>query len=254
MKKLFLGGVVAAAALGACVAQPGSGCLVQSANAFYGLPAYWMKYSKVEANGACGELVGEEIGFQKFYPATPGPAKVAIRAHDIGAPFSDAEQPQRDPADAQGLKVNASGTMPVDPNADKVCALTDFVPAEQNYAEAEAIPDAGLPAKPAVSLKYEWSKLEFVNTPSVPGTVFSGRVKRTEDGCEATFDAFWFWPAVQCADDLDCAPFPTPDAGILTGSGISPSLSPASKPVKCNVATGYCELGLSLAEIKALKD
>ncbi len=256
MKTFLLGGVAvgAAAALGACVAQPGAGCLVQSANAFDGGPAYWTKYTKVDATGACGDLPGEEIGFQKFSPATPGPSKVAIRAHAIGAPFSDAVQPQRDPADVQGVKVNASGTMPVDPNAEKVCTLSDFVPAEQNYAEGAAVPDAGLPVKPAVSFKYEWLKLEFVNTPSVPGTVFIGRVKRTVNGCQATFDAFGFSPAVKCADDLDCAPLPTPDAGVLTGSGISPALSPAGKPVKCNATTGYCELGLSLADIKALKD
>jgi hypothetical protein len=162
-----------------------------------------------------------------------------------------------DPNDPDGLKINSIGKLPTNPAEDHTCALTDLTVTEQNFQEEvfSLLPngiasprgvvdaDAGTVTYPALSIKYVWNDVKIVSTGEVPGSLFTATLDYTEDGCTAQYDVLGVWPITLCHTDLDCHPFPLPDAtdteiGIpgrrFQGSGLNPAFEDETHPFKCN--------------------
>jgi hypothetical protein len=249
-----------AASLGACAGQPNAGCPVATSNPAVLLPPFWVKYTPV-ATTACSDLTGEGIGFQKYNAPGSEETRLAYRVESLGTAYA---KKRRDPSDPEGKNLNGFSKLPAFPDKDNYCAATDFMPAQQTFAEIPAMPkpDGGMvPAVPELALKYEFKNLKFLATVNAPGTVFTGELTRTENGCSASFKTLGLWPQIPCDSagndmtkngyNLECDPYPKEDAGHLLGSGINPTFSPEAKPLTCG-AEGWCELQLTIEEVAKL--
>lgn len=268
---VFLSAALVATAswLGACASQPNAGCPVSTSNPAFGLPPYWVKYDRISASGACGDLKGEGIGFQKYN--TPGTKEIRLgyAIEGLGGPYSEGRV---DPADPEGKNINGFSKLPPVPNAEGYCEVTEFRGAprdggsldapQQNFEEIPDSPlaDGGVEAgMPALSRKYEFQKLKFLATVNAPGTLFTGELKLTENTCTATFKTTGLWPQIHCDPklnepngySLECDPEPKPDAGHIQGSGINPTFSTKEKPITCG-KSGSCEIQLTIEEISKL--
>jgi hypothetical protein len=264
--------------VGACTPQPKLPCPIQTANPAAALPPFAVFYTLKSGTGLCATKTFEMYGFQKYNEPGTEETHVAVRPGDLGLHFEDGRS---DPADPEGKKVNAIGDLPAEPGSDDLCALT-FDDAHSNHAQQsfEAIPDEPLPdggvspGEPALSIKYEWTSLKFLSSPSVPGSAFFGELKYTEDGCTATYQAEGFWPLVSSPndfaswgcdptkyvnddgsrdlpdggmlEDLDCAAGQNAKFGHTLGSGVNPDFPVVCDPSFAAYAVdnaGLCVLG-----------
>lgn len=171
----------AAAYLGGCVGQPSAGCPT--------LSPYWVRYTKVSATGTCGDLKGEQIGFQQYHLPDAGSNKVAYRPEGLGVPF---EAGRRDPTDGGDKRINGFASIAALPADDHFCDLSDFVPAEASFeaVPGEDLADGGVgPVTPALHRRYQWTSLRILATANALGTVLVGDLQYQEDSCNAVFKA-----------------------------------------------------------------
>lgn len=177
-------------------------------------------------------------------PVDPASGDVALAdggtyAVDLANECVSVEEPlpRTDAADPEGKNIPNFGKLPTLPT-NGVCAITEWTAGSgvQNFqAEDLTLADGSMQTVPAAKYAVEWTDFKLISTPKVPGTAFTGKVKITEAGCEATYDALGIWPPIECATDVDCDPNADLDAGRATGSGISPDWKPT-----CDTARGIC--------------
>lgn len=182
-----------------------------------------------------------------------------------------------DPNDPDGAKLVGAGSMPQFPT-DGVCTVSDFTGSEQSFQEEVVdLVDGGTETFPALVVKTEWTNFEVLASSKAPGTVWRAKLKYTEGGCVANYDAFAFWPNVGCegptqeyADEL-CNPkenfntqcFPETGGGAVVstdggcdtgfiamdprvlGSGINPDFKPA-----CDRAESVCKPTVGWDDLK----
>jgi hypothetical protein len=146
-----------------------------------------------------------------------------------------------DADDPDGKNLVGFASMPQYPT-NNVCSLTDFTGSAQVFQEEVEVDGTVIPALP---VRLEWERFDVLMTSKVPGTAFTGKVSITEGACTATYEAFGFWPAVQCTTDTDCDPFPNVAEGRAYGSGINPLFEP-----KCNTTLKICEPGVDVLQLK----
>jgi hypothetical protein len=188
-----------------------------------------------------------------------------------GDGYEDVNVERSDPMDPDFKKLYSLGKLTAFPSAEHLCDVSDLTVADESF-QAESFPlytpkkladggteltrgtptpngvvdeDAGTITFPARHMRYEWSGVKFVATSEVPGQLFTASLNVTDDGCTATYDVQGVWPFTLCQTDLDCSPYPLPDAGAsditisgrrFQGSGLNPSLQNADHPFKCNNA------------------
>ncbi|MGK3997129.1 hypothetical protein [Sorangium sp. So ce1024] len=210
---------------------------------------YTLKPGSKQGEGDCDTLRGEIIGLEKYNPSKPDDrtqqdlsrALLAIRATGLGALAAEAE--------AAGVAVDAGAVVSmgefaaVEPDEGDVCTVASLSAAE---VELPASDD-----RPATRLRYEWSNVRVLVTPSFPGTLMAADLTYTKDGCTASYSVVGLWPAVSCAapavegaegvetDPSLCDPQADIAAGRLTGSGINPDLE---ERVTCDPETALCVL------------
>ena len=101
----------------------------------------------------------------------------------------------------------------------------------------------GTQEQPATSVKYEWSNVRVYDTAAATGTQFTADLAYTQDGCTAQYHVFAVYPAVSCdagdgtPNEALCSSEANPDAGMATGSGISPDV-----PITCDPDLLLCVL------------
>ncbi len=137
----------------------------------------------------------------------------------------------KDP-DGKGLQGQPKITRVADTNGQ--CTIDDFVLAQDFEATTATQPDGGTVNFPETKVKYEWSTFKTMMTTRVPGSAWTAHLKYTVDGCTAEYDVTGIWPMVTCSTDEDCNPNANPDAGRVTGSGLSPDFKP-----RCDLTVPY---------------
>ena len=288
MKIKTLGWLLAATALASSasvVACSQANVQCQAAHSGQNL-GFAAKYYPVGAPGTCA-IKGDEIGFETYHPPGGGddgtqpdfsvPSGVALKTTAMGLLIaSKAKVGSTDP-DGKNVE-NSDGShvlakhpayslgkfATVEPVND-FCEVVAPKPAEQSFPPVEAVPpdpkdpdDTGVPAAPAMSVKYEWSDVKVYVTAAAQGTQFSGHLKYTENAdatCSAEYDVVGVWPPVPCGVDKEvddgmggmktitvpeaslCCPTADPLGGRVTGSGINPDF-----PVKCDPDLLLCVL------------
>jgi hypothetical protein len=149
---------------------------------------------------------------------------------------------RRDPSDPDGKNLNVIAAMPQFPTAGR-CALTQQSGGTENYEEVMTLTGS----LPAVTYKVEFTDTSIINTSEIPGIAFTGKVKITEGSCVANYTMTGWWvgaglntggPEIPCTPTdasaapgsltyaPECDPEANPDAGRITGSGMSPALKP----------------------------
>jgi hypothetical protein len=153
--------------------------------------------------------------------------------------------------------VAASKNVPLQPLIPEVPEVVD----DPNTPEDESAPaEPAVPAVQATAYKYEWSDLKFLVSEANQGTRFVGTLRLTINkeaiaddpatadvdesvpgsDCVAEYEAVGLYPAVYCmsedadgnpvADDRLCSATPIAEAGMVTGSGISPDFETVCDP------------------------
>lgn len=279
MKIKTLGVLLAATALASSVSivacsQAAVQC--QAGHSGLGL-GFAAKYYPVGTPGAtCGDVKGDEIGFETYHPPGAGddgrqpdfsvPSGVALKTSAMGKLIaSKAKKGSKDPLgvnkenEADGTHTLAEhpayslGKFTTIEPVDDFCPVADLGAAQQSFPAVEAVPpdppDPGQKAEPATSVRYEWSDVKVYVTAAAQGTQFSGHLKYTQDSCTAEYNVAGVWPAVSCAgEDAEgnavadaslCCPNANPLGGRTIGSGINPDF-----PVKCDPDLMLCVLDI----------
>jgi hypothetical protein len=229
--------VASLSVFGSCTLEQGSpGCPIAAPNFLLGVPSHAAKYTLESGTGACAELKGDAIGFEKYMVPGGSTARLAVRAYTLG----EMSLHQIDPADPKGAKVNSVGDLTVEPTAG-VCSATNLSPATQSFGpgekeeEVEGSDTPKIVPLPATQVTYQWNDLKFYVAASRPGTVFTANLDFTQDGCNAKYKVIGLWPKVDCSTDADCDPNPDPANGRNSGSGINPEFD-----VGCDADLHFC--------------
>ncbi len=103
--------------------------------------------------------------------------------------------------------------------------------------DPDAGPDAeGIPEVPATNIKYAWSNVRVVVTPTALGTQMVGDLTYTKDGCDATYRVTALFPSIGCEKTIDedagttapnfcaCLPYADPANNRPAGSGLGENL------------------------------
>jgi hypothetical protein len=147
-----------------------------------------------------------------------------------------------------------------EPGTDDFCNVGTMTAAEQDNLpyvppvppDPDAGPDAApTPAIPVTTLKYDWKNVKVYVKPSSLGTELVGDLTTTtttkdpDSGapgtCTATYRVSALYPQIPCASFCDCLPYPDPDNGRATGSGINPDLfapQPGDPNAACEKSDG----------------
>ena len=216
--------------------------------------AFAVKYTLMEGSGACAMLSAGLVGVQPFGRGGPGQAAnfdmppVAIKTEELGNLVGTYGQA------VDATKLFSLGAFTTrEPGADNLCTLGAMTPAEVTLA---AVP-AGMnmmgmptPALPAVTARWEWSNVRFFVTAALAGTIFTGNLTYTQDGCTARYSVRGLYPAVHCTKEVTdpvtmmpsevrnpalCSPCADPSMGRATGSGINPDIDTA-----CDQPSNLC--------------
>ncbi|WP_437734917.1 hypothetical protein [Sorangium sp. So ce1335] len=210
---------------------------------------YTLKPGSKQGEGDCDTLRGEIIGLEKYNPSRPDDpteqdlsrALLAIRATELGQLAIDAEGAGV-PVDG-GAVLSMGEFASVEPDESDVCTVASL------SAAALDVPAFG--DRPATSLRYAWSNVRVLVTPTFPGTLMTADLTYTKDGCTASYSVVGLWPAVSCAlpaaegaervetDPSLCDPQADIAAGRPQGSGINPDLE---QHVTCDPDFALCVL------------
>lgn len=198
-----------------------------------------------DPNSACGQLIGDVLGMESYYPAD-GPngtpdyeqGSVAIRSSTIGDMIDYAEARGAIDGDAVYGSGNSVGDFTDGfPDDDGFCMVDSFetdshvtLPAIDEVPDDPATPDEdeSLPAQPAIDATWKWSNARWVVSADAQGTQFEADLEYTQDGCRASYHVVAVAPAVGCATDDDCND---------DNNGINPSFA-----LRCNTDLGLCVL------------
>lgn len=136
-----------------------------------------------------------------------------------------------DPNDPDGEKLTGLGEFPQFPT-DGVCRVASFSDVSQDFEEVPLVDGDVIPE---LALKTNFTDFEVLMTSKAPGTMWRAKLKYEENDCVANYEAFAFWPMVECETQEDCDPEPDEANGRPVGSGINPEFKPV-----CNVDEGVC--------------
>ena len=117
------------------------------------------------------------------------------------------------------------GQIPASPDAQGICTVPSFTPANAVAAED------GTP--PAVPRSITLSNTRFLSAPAYQGSQAESDATYTIGACTASYHGLLLTPIATCATDADCNPFADPASGRAAGSGVNPFY-----PVSCNMEVG----------------
>ena len=219
--------------------------------------AFATKFILQEGTGACSEIPGDLFGLHTYYhlgsnqlPDYRRPI-LAIKAASLGTMTDYAGSRDAADPDPAHLPYSLGDFDTAEPGDDSFCAASDLSAAEKDLPDLAAVPDSdpadaeddSQPAQAAIHARYEWQDFRVVVTAAYAGTQFLGTLSYTENGCTARYEAWGVMAACACADENGapdkrlCSAVADPEAGIQTGSGISPDF-----PVTCDPDLLYCVL------------
>jgi hypothetical protein len=260
---LSLPGVVAA--LASSCAEPSNDC-----TAGHGLFAvrYTLVPGSKQGDGTCDQLTGELVGLEKYNPATMGDggesdgspgafvqdltrAFLVVRSNTLGSLANNLVTPDMTAAQVQKLQAEADSVgnfSSIKPDANGICTVPTLSPAEIKA------PMMGM--TPATDIKYVWSNVRVLVTPSYDGLEMAADLTFTQDGCTAQYQALGLFPGVSCSvppptddagnpignpttDPTLCDPAANLDKGHAFGSGINPDFQPN---VECDPTLMLCVL------------
>jgi len=204
---------------------PRTSCLLADSNVSgdpYLLVFYYRQGSQT---GTCTEdpaLLEQHPHFlyQESYPSPGGGPKLVAWTPQEFAFDAGGEPP--DPT-AKGRLTSTT------PDPSGLCIVEGTSPAQQ---EVDGVLET-----------YDIRRVQVVGNLAVQGTELLADVVITRGSCSAEYDALGIWPRTRCESSADCNPYPDPNHGRPTGSGLLPSL-----PVECNTGPilgdggggGYC--------------
>jgi hypothetical protein len=174
-------------------------------------------------DGGCA-LNGEAIGVGVYNPLSSDGTNVDLTRGDVwikGQSLAEAvaaNGPDPNPAHQQ----NSMGTFATPEPVNDFCNVVNLNPAEQDVPGD----DAGTAAS---TIKYEWSNVRVLVSPTRLGTELVGDLTYT-NGCTMNYHVTALFPARECFVHgfCDCLPYadPDPDGGNngTSGSGLSPDL------------------------------
>jgi hypothetical protein len=223
---LTLLGIAFVPALGCAV--PPTPCLLADSNISGNPYLLVFYYRQGSQTGACTEdpaLLDQHPHFlyQESYPSQDGGTRLvawtpAEFAFDAGQP----PDPTRVPS-ARGRLTSST------PDPSGLCIVEGTAPAQQEIG--------------GILVTYDFRYVQVLGNPAAQGTELLADVVITRGSCSAEYDALGIWPRTPCESSADCNPYPDPDHGRPTGSGLLPSL-----PVECDTGPilgdggsgGYC--------------
>jgi hypothetical protein len=213
-----------------------------------------------QGTGTCDQLVGELVGLEKYNPATTdagasdgapgdyvqdlGVAILAMRSNTLGSIAASLVTPSMTEAQQQQIQLEADSIgafSSIKPDANGVCHVPTLSPAE--------IKAPMMGTTPATDIRYVWSNVRVLVTPSYDGVEMAADLTFTQDGCSAKYTALGLFPGASCAstdsmgnpttDPTLCDAEPNVDAGIAIGSGINPDFA---SNVECDPTLMLCVL------------
>jgi hypothetical protein len=266
--KRTLAASLAASLLGAlAVSAPSCAEPTNDCTAGHGLFAtrYTLVPGSKQGAGTCDQLAGELVGLEKYNPATTGDggesdgspgdftqdltrAVLAVRSNTLGTIVNDeiaAGIVMPDTAAEKTLELEADSVgdfAAIKPDANGVCTVPTLSPAE--------IKAPMLGMSPPTDIRYEWSNVRVLVTPSYDGVEMAADLTFTQDGCTAKYKALGLFPGASCGvfddsgnmtgvDPTLCNAEPDIDAGHAIGSGINPDFA---SNVECDPTLGLCVL------------
>src|SRR5262249_44591958 len=130
----------------------------------------------------------------------------------------------------------------IKPDANGICTVPTLSQAE--------IMAPMMGTAPATDIKYVWSNVRVLVTPSYDGVEMAADLTFTQDGCTAQYKSLGLFPGASCAapdsmgnvtgtDPTLCNAEPDPDAGHFIGSGINPDFQ---SNVECDPVLMLCVL------------
>jgi hypothetical protein len=215
------------------------------------------KYKFVSGPDSCQKLKGERVGIGTYQAEGKDQkpdldkSSIAIQTASLGALNDRARNAKRsDPNPAN--KPYAFGAFDsAEPKGD-ICTVPKLLPALQEFPELPLIPGKPetetaaavkeVPARPAGTVKYEWSNVKFLVTSTKLGTQFSADMVRTVGADECTYKVIGLGPYIPCsapskadpdvteADPTLCSPVEDLSKGRATGSGIDPDFPTTCDP------------------------
>jgi hypothetical protein len=220
--------------------QPEAGCFVQDSSNWYA--TYDLVDSPKKDGAACTDVppLAERVGVFKFvdpdHPeATP---KLTIRPNGTAARALDDSGPS--------TQQTAMGDYATEPDADEFCGATNFTVASLDAVFVPARPpdpkvkgDKGDPARPALTVSYEFTNVRVYSAPSAPGTQLTGDLKYTKNGCTSTYVVRAMWPAKPCIQGTTA-----PATNCGEGSGLNPDFAAECANVaNCGITEAQAEAG-----------
>lgn len=211
-----------------------------------------------DPTSTCGSLKGDLIGMQTYFapgglngtpkfkepsaalrPAYAGDALLEAQTwgSDRGADpvpgvdYGDLHSPNS-VGDFEDGFPDAEDFCHVDTLAASVVTLPELPAYPEDLGDPDD-PEDDLPAvdaKPARTIRHEWSNAKWLTNPDAQGTQFEADLKLTENGCTAEYSVRGVYPAIPCATDEECQ---TPGVGINPGFDVRCDL---------NVYGGHCVL------------
>ncbi|MDH5673877.1 MAG: hypothetical protein OEZ06_17095 [Myxococcales bacterium] len=193
-------------------------------------------FTLVKGEGVCAELSSGVLNVQSYNESKNGPNSVldqnkptiAIQSQDTTDVLWSGRETDPDE------KTYAFGGFDApDPDGDGICHAKSLSTAVLKAAATEEVPpmmvdectfDPGQPAQEPIDIRYDWSNVRVVVTPSAIGTKLEADLEYSVGDCTATYKVAAVWPLVECGSPVEGsgdepAPMDDPDAD----AGVDPN-------------------------------
>jgi hypothetical protein len=203
------------------IAALGSGCDQPKPKCTAAHGTFAAKFTLVSGDGACAELTSGVLNVQSYNDPTPeGPLDpnkptFAIQAQEVTDLLGTGRETDPDE------KPFAFGAFDrSEPDGEGICTVSSLNEAVLRAEATDEVPERMVdectlepaqPAQPAIDIRYNWSNVRVVVTPSAIGTKFEADLEYTVDGCTAEYKVAAVWPVIECGSPVEGSEEPPPE-------------------------------------------
>jgi hypothetical protein len=248
-----------AATFGLLVAALALGCDQPKPKCTAAHGSFAATFRLVSGEGACAELTTGVLNVQSYNDSksdgTLDPDKPTLAIQSQEATDVVGSGRETDP-DVEPFAFGAFDRS--EPDEDGICSVSSLSEAVLRAPATEEVPEMMVdectlepaqPAQEAIDIRYEWSNVRVVVTPSAIGTKLEADLEYTVGDCTAVYRVAAVWPIVECGSPVEGGeeqelPEPPPDdedAGVVPENPDCPVQEPEPPPAELEADDEICK-------------